>query len=118
MNQYRAISKLMKDIEEEGIIPPSLFPLIRFYLKMSYGVGYDQGGMDVSAHSKKPVGKFDENNKVIQVYSGIKEAARITHYSRSSLSLAITNGSFFKGYLWKWITVKEYDDADQEFFMY
>lgn len=108
----------MRDMKMEGIVPPSLFPLVKDYLKWAYGAGYDQGGMDVTAHSKKAVAQINEQRKVVNVFSGIKEATRITHFPRTSIHRAIINETYYKAFLWKWIKTEEYEEAARDNFMY
>lgn len=122
MEQYRAIKKMMLTIKMEEQIPTKYFSSLREKLAQMYAAGYDQGRNDVVGKSqKKPVLQYNQEGKVINVFTGLNEASRLTGFNVNNLNRAILQNRPCKGFHWKYITnaeMQELREANRDRYMY
>ena len=81
---------------------------MRYHLELVYGIGFNDGMKYVNQAGQKNVIQYDLNGKYIREYEGIRDAARKTGFSRSSISDCLNPKRKHKtagGYKWKYKTI-------------
>ena len=65
----------------------------------------DCRGAKISQKQAKPVGQYDENGMLINIYHGLKQAANAMQVVPNAIFQAVKNGRKSKGYYWRYISI-------------
>ena len=104
MQQDRTIKKLLLSIKLEETIPVEYHYQLGGYLSLAYQAGWDAGYQEINQHGNKPIGQFDKQKKLINVYKSLKEAARVSGFSEKGIRRCMIRGTPMKqGWIWEYL---------------
>jgi hypothetical protein len=103
MDQYRAVSKVLRDLIQFGLIKEDDRGQARLHLDRLFAAGYDEGSTLMINHNKKEVVECDKNNKEITSYPSVTIAARKVKMDKTTIYKAIWDKRCTRdGHYWKY----------------
>jgi len=99
MNQEIAIKKILLEIkmlnlfQEESPIEENirmeLLSLFKHYCNLSFVVGWEDRGINLTAHNSHPVARITQNGVVLEIFENIKQASKKYSYHHDTIPRAI-----------------------------
>jgi hypothetical protein len=103
MDQYRAVSKVLRDLIQFGLIKEDDRGQARLHLDRLYTAGYDEGRKEIHVNHTKKVIRCDKNGEELETYNTVIDAARKIKCGASGIYSAISRKTMTKnGYRWKY----------------
>jgi len=104
----KAANRVLRDMKMMGIISEDKIGEARPYLQALWVAGWEHNrliGYHINNHgNNRPIGQFDRNGKLLNVFKSKTHAARLTGYCEKSIYNSICNEKpSRKGWLWKWL---------------
>jgi hypothetical protein len=98
---------MMATIKLEEEIQPDLYPIIRSYLTLAYGAGYDHGRNEIqSKGSKGCIVQYNLDGKVINTFSSVQEAERKTGHNHKIIESSC-KGTLHKTHKFRWKRIEK-----------
>lgn len=96
-----AIDKIIDEMQEQNLFPVIHVNLIKMYLYMASGIGFDKGNR-VKSH-EKPVIQLDKNGIYVQRYDSATIAGRRNNTCATNITKVCRGVKHqHKGYIWKY----------------
>jgi predicted NUDIX family phosphoesterase len=104
MLQKIAINRTVRDLKMFGLINEEGTEDVKFHLNLLWIVAWEQRGRELTAHNKRKIIQYNKENKEIERYNSIDEAAKILKYNRDVIDDSISERTKFtkKGYYFKY----------------
>jgi len=107
MRNSVAIKKIRSEMFERGIIAEDVNPaVVDFYLDMISTISWENRGRELTAHNKKKIAKYNRQDKLIQKYDSITEAARLCKLNRDVIDDSLSGRTQYTrkgGYYFRYI---------------
>lgn len=113
MDLQRAVNKKMASIKLEEVLPDKYFWYMRECLTQMYVVGWEQGRLEINQHGNKPIAQINSDDRVINIFKSLKEAAKLSCVSEKGIYKSMVNDRPVKGFTWRYVTQKELDEFNE-----
>jgi hypothetical protein len=103
MDQYRAVSKVLRDLIQFGLIKEDDRGQARLHLDRLYTAGWEERNKVWVDKRSLSVIQCDKEGKLIQEYHNVIIAARKSKYSRGTIYTSLKTGNpTNRGHIWKY----------------